>query len=215
MRIAGPYWLASRSPRRRLMLDEARVPIVVQPADVDDGRLAPGRVQPEAWVMALAYLKARRVVELLDRRDEPARGGTIIGADTVCVHDGAILGQPRDAEHAREMIRMMRDRTHITITGVALVTLHDSAASRTVSRMAPQRLLFFDCTSVTVGHVPDDEIDRYIAGGEWRGKAGAYNLSERAGAGWPIRVEGDPATVMGLPMQRLLRMLNHPAERAT
>lgn len=209
MRLTRPYWLASGSPRRRFMLDEAHVPIEVQPADIDDGRLTPGGVVPEAWVMAMAHLKARRVLELLVERGELSRGGTVIGADTVCVHDGVMLGKPRDAVHAREMIHMMRDRAHVTITGIALVTPGDRGG------WPPLRRLFFDQTRVVVGPLPDEEIERYIACGEWRGKAGAYNLSERVSAGWPIRVEGDPATVMGLPMQRLLRLLNPSTEAAT
>lgn len=211
MHIAGPYWLASGSPRRRMMLREAGVAIDVRPADVDDGLLTSGRVPPEAWVMALAYLKARRVAELLCGSGEHERGGTVIGADTVCAHDDTILGKPRDADDAREMILMMRDRTHVTMTGVALVTLHHAVADRAY----PRRLLFFDRTSVTLGRIGDDEIDRYIASGDWQGKAGAYNLSERVDAGWPIRVEGDPATVMGLPMQRLMRLILRSAEATT
>ena len=50
-------------------------------------------------------------------------------------------------------------------------------------------------------------IYSYVAGGEWRGKAGAYNLSERIQAGWPIECKGDPTTVMGLPMRKLSRLL--------
>jgi predicted house-cleaning NTP pyrophosphatase (Maf/HAM1 superfamily) len=56
---------------------------------------------------------------------------------------------------------------------------------------------------VRVGHIPDLEIEWYLASGQWRGKAGAYNLSERLTAGWPIEYDGDPGTIMGLPMRKL------------
>jgi septum formation protein len=215
-RFAGPYWLASGSPRRRKLLTEAGVPITVQPADIDDGRLSPNRVRPEHWVMALAYLKARRVAELLMQQDPAplARGGTIIGADTVCVFEGMILGQPRDEAHAAEMIRMMRHRDHVTMTGVCLIAMEQTTRKRQPLPPVAARLLFVDRAVVTVGDITDEKIDLYVASGEWRGKAGAYNLADRAAAGWPIECTGDPTTVMGLPMQRLARWLVGCAEDA-
>jgi septum formation protein len=67
---------------------------------------------------------------------------------------------------------------------------------------------------VTWGDVDDDAIDEYVASGQWRGKAGGYNLEERLEAGWPIECEGDPTTVMGLPMRRLAAM-SCPDNRAS
>lgn len=66
-----------------------------------------------------------------------------------------------------------------------------------------RRWLFADRAAVRYGRVSDAAVDEYVASGLWRGKAGAYNLQERLEAGWPVRCEGDPATVMGLPMRRL------------
>jgi len=176
--------LASRSPRRRQLLDEAGVAHEARPADLDDGDLTDAGSDPTHWVAALAYLKARRV-----RDDAPDR--FVLGADTVVVKDGAVIGQPRDAAHAREIVRLLRDGEHTVATGVALL------------RPGAPRLLFVDVARVRVGAVPDREIDAYLATGDWRGKAGAYNLSERQDAGWPLVCEGDPATVMGLPIRRL------------
>lgn len=68
-------------------------------------------------------------------------------------------------------------------------------------------ILFTDTARVRVGRIPIAEIESYVASGQWRGKAGAYNLAERLAAGWPIEYEGDPATIMGLPMRRLTRCL--------
>jgi len=69
--------------------------------------------------------------------------------------------------------------------------------------LAPRRWLVADRAVVRVGPISDEQIEAYVASGEWRGKAGAYNLSERIEAGWPIECLGDPTTVMGLPMRRL------------
>jgi septum formation protein len=193
-----PIWLASRSPRRKQLLEQSGMQaheLRIMPADIDDARLAPGHaVTPSQWVMALAYLKARRVKELIDAG---SRAGTIIGADTVCVApnaDGEILGQPRDLAHARRMLELLRNATHQTITGICLLDFHTS-----------DRLLFCDRAIVRIADVTDHQLETYLASGLWTGKAGAYNLSERIEAGWPIEVEGDLSTVMGLPMRRLKR----------
>jgi septum formation protein len=189
-RAGGPLWLASRSPRRRRLLAEAGVAVRVQPAGIDDGALRPGSVGVGHWVAALAYLKGRWVADALRRAGE--RVGTVLAADTVCVHDGRILGQPSSESEARRMLRAMRDETHETLTGLCLISLDDG-----------RRWLLVDRAIMKYGHVSDDEVEAYVRSGEWRGKAGAYNLQDRLRAGWPIECRGDPATVMGLPMQRL------------
>lgn len=206
MKIVPPLWLASRSPRRKLMLEEAGFDVRVQPADFDDAALQPAGASFANWVVGLAYLKAWRVADLVrgvgDRMalwanewSSFGREGTVLGADTVCVHGCEALGQPRDADDARRMLRCLRNAQHQTITGVCLISLATG-----------ERTLLFDSATVTVGDVTDDEIEQYVASGEWRGKAGAYNLSERIAAGWPIACAGDPATVMGLPMRRLKKL---------
>lgn len=208
MKLAPPLWLASRSPRRKLMLAELPIELRICPPDLDDAALRPGDVSPELWVMALAYLKSRRVVDLLrcvadqyalwwGHWSDHGGSGTVLGADTVCVAGAMLLGQPRDEDDARRMLKMLANAEHRTITGVCLMAL---ATGR--------RCLFCDSTVVRIGALSEAQIEQYIASGDWRGKAGAYNLSERIAAGWPIEYIGDPATVMGLPMKRLERMLN-------
>lgn len=179
------------------MLEEAGIEFRVQAADVDDGRLKPGKapVTPETWVMAMANLKARRVQRLLHSKSIVQ--GTVLGADTVCAHAGEMLGQARTAEEAEAMIRKLRNAVHRTLTGVCLINLTSG-----------ERSLWWDAAEVRMGFVKDQEIAAYAASGAWQGKAGAYNLSERLEAGWPIECKGDPATVMGLPMQRLRTVLS-------
>ncbi len=196
----SPIWLASRSPRRRLLLEQAGIDVRVLPSDVDDSDLEPTAVQPEQWVMALAYLKGRRVLERLHARGE--RAGLVLAADTVCVHRDEIFGQPCDAGDARRMLRAMQNATHRTLTGVALLSVESAS-----------RRVFFDEAEVHVGELSDAEIGRYVATGDWQGKAGAYNLSERLDAGWPIRCDGDPTTVMGLPMRKLTKWLGCVGQR--
>jgi septum formation protein len=188
--IEPPLYLASRSPRRRKMLAEAGFEFKVRRAGIDDAELLPGAVTSEQWVIALAYLKARWVADDLSATDR-ARG-TVLGADTVCVHAGRILGQPVHAEDARGMLCSMREAAHDVVTGVCLIV-----------RQRRERIMFADRATVRWRHVGDDAIEQYIASDAWRGKAGGYNLEDRIAAGWPIECVGDPTTVMGLPMRRL------------
>jgi len=185
--------LASRSPRRLLLLREAGYHVDTIATFIDDGQLAPGRVTVAQWTAALAHLKATAAAR---NSITPGADALIIGADTIVECDGRIIGQPRDADHARQIILHLSDREHDVITGVSIIHVATGCED-----------LFTDTARVTVGVIPSDSIDQYIATGQWRGKAGAYNLTERLAAGWPIQFEGDPATIMGLPMQRLSRHL--------
>ena len=198
MTFSGPIWLASSSPRRRQLLAEAGWRATVCTPHVDDGLLRPGAVSPAVWVTALAYLKGRDVISRQGAQLAES-GGTVLSADTVCVHQGDILGQPRDEAHARAMITRLTNELHHTLTGLSLIDARTG-----------ERLLFADATTVRVGELSGDQIDAYVESGEWRGKAGGYNLAERLEAGWPITCEGDPTTVMGLPMRRLHDLLNVP-----
>tara|TARA_R110000782_G_scaffold259836_6_gene350633 strand:- start:8146 stop:8757 length:612 start_codon:yes stop_codon:yes gene_type:complete len=181
--------LASVSPRRRQLLEAAGVPLDVRPSGIDDGRLSPGRCTPAEWVMALAYLKAVATARQADL--DP--GTLVIGADTVCVNDGRILGQPADEADAGRMVRIMAGRTHEVLTGVAMVC----PASR-------RRLVFVDRSVVTVGALDEERIAEYLATPLWRGKAGGYNIAERLDAGWPIEFIGTMDSIMGLPVDRTL-----------
>jgi septum formation protein len=200
-------WLASGSPRRRQILCELGIECEVRVPDVDDGVLRPGATAAPAWTMAMAYLKALSVLDRLHA--EGQRSGTVLAADTACEHGGVIMGQPADAAAAGDMLRRMRDSVHRTVTGVCLLDVAGGS-----------RRIFFDLTIVTVGDLSDARIEQYLESGQWRGKAGGYNLAERVEAGWPISWEGDPATVMGLPKRRLLPLLaqhasGSPADRAS
>jgi septum formation protein len=196
MNLKPPLLLASRSPRRRQLLAEAGFDPIVIDSGFDDARLSPPHegIDGAEWAESLARLKAEAALVRLAR--EGIVAGTIVAADTVCVIDSRIEGQPRDRLDARRMLHAIRNREHSTITGVAVLTLEGL-----------QRCHFADAARVTVGPITNEQIDEYLDSGEWQGKAGAYNLAERQAAGWPITCAGDPATVMGLPMRRLIPML--------
>ncbi len=204
--------LASRSPRRLSLLREAGFEVRTIPSGIDDLTLAPGRVTVAQWTVALAHLKARAArrclsvregIEARAQADSGAREisnapgeAIIIGADTLVEVDGRIISQPLDAADARRIILELSEREHEVLTGVSLI-----------HQPSMREVLFVDAARVSVGRIPNREIESYVASGQWRGKAGAYNLAERLAAGWPIEYEGDPATIMGLPMRRLTRCL--------
>lgn len=178
--------LASSSPRRKELLRQAGIafeavdPPVPEPADVGE-RLSPARLAE-----ALAYFKARSVAE--NRPDS-----LILGADTVVSLNGEILGKPADADDAGRMLRMLSDTRQAVITGVALLG-------------AERRCIASETTYVTMRELSDEEIDQYVASGEWRGKAGAYAIQETADR-FVTSLEGSFSNVVGLPMELVTRLL--------
>jgi septum formation protein len=204
-----PLLLASRSPRRRALLTQHGFEHIAVHPGFEDGVLEPGGVTPAQWVQALATLKA------FAGADQPeAAGRVVLAADTACLQAGTLIGTPSDADEARAMIASLVGHEHEVLTGVALLDLRGwegSAASLDEDR----RWGFVDVATVRVGEISDSELDRYIASGLWQGKAGAYNLSERLEAGWPLVFSGDPSTIMGLPMRRLSVLLSRMAATTT
>jgi len=198
--ITRPIYLASASPRRKRLLREAGVAFEHLPAVVDDSDQIRTTQSPDQWVMELAAWKAQHAARYLCDERNITRG-TVLTADTMCVHNGETLGKPHSASHAREMLHAMRNASHETLTGVCLL---DLATQRTHT--------FYDAARVTLGAISDDAIEAYVASDQWQGKAGGYNLIERQRAGWPIECEGDPTTVMGLPMRRLNALLQTETE---
>ncbi len=198
--------LASQSPRRRLLLAQHGIEHVASHPGVDDGCLVRGGVSPAEWVAALAYFKAAATMHRLGEWSYAPGELVIVGADTVVwkpagraalsASAGQIIGQPNDAPDAERIIRLLENGEHEVLTGVALV---DAGTGR--------RDMLVDRARVRVGVLGEDRIGAYIAGGQWRGKAGAYNLRERLDDGWPIEFDGDPTTIMGLPMTKLRRRL--------
>lgn len=171
------------------MLREAGIDHVITPPPIDDAVLPERLGDPAGFTMAMALFKAAQV--------QPIRAdGWVLAADTMA-HDGeALIGKPRDRAHAREMLSRWCGGSHDVWTGVAL--LQPSTG---------RRWIFADRARVTLEAIPDPALDAYLASEAWQGKAGAYNYADRVDAGWPLACQGDPCTVMGLPMKRLVPVL--------
>ncbi|GIV59708.1 MAG: Maf-like protein [Rhodothermaceae bacterium] len=187
MRLKPLLVLASSSPRRRRLLEQLGLRFVVRPSDTEE--VVPEGVSPETVVQALAREKAEAVA--------PAYPDALtLGADTIVVLDGEVLGKPADAAEAHAMLRRLSGNTHTVYTGIALV---HPASNRNVTA--------FEATRVTFAPLTDDEIAAYVATGSPLDKAGAYGIQDDHGALFIPRIEGDFFTVMGLPLHRLYRVL--------
>ena len=176
--------LASQSPRRRELLTLVGIPHEVRPADIDESYGA-GEL-PRAHAERLAREKAAVVA----RR---APDAVVIGSDTIVVLDGDVLGKPRDEREAASMLMRLSGRTHTVMTAVAVMW-------RGVERSAVEEV------EVTFHTLTSAEIDAYIATREPMDKAGAYGI-QGFGATIVSRVDGDYFAVMGLPLQRLVRLM--------
>jgi septum formation protein len=179
--------LASASPRRKDLLNEIGVRFSVQPSGVDE--IGINGEPPEAQVCRLARAKAR---EIADRFPNT----WVLGADTIVVIDGQILGKPESEEEARSMLRKLSSRTHIVFTGYALINSGLPNAER----------VRFVRSEVHIRSLTDKEIADYTATGEPMDKAGAYAI-QGIGAGIVERISGSYTNVVGLPLCEVTRDL--------
>ena len=178
--------LASRSPRRRQLLEQMGLrDFRIVCSDADE-TASPG-LTPPALVEALSARKAAAV------QHAAAAGDLIIAADTVVALDGRVLGKPADGPDAFAMLSALSGRRHQVYTGLTVVC-------------GAQRLTEHEVTAVTVRSLSSAEICAYIATGEPMDKAGAYGIQGR-GALFVEGIEGDYYNVMGLPVCRLGRIL--------
>lgn len=189
------HWvLASQSPRRALLLTEAGVHFTaIKPPFDDPPHPADTGSTPEATAMQLSLQKALSVQTI--HPDSP-----IIAADTLIVMpDGTLAGTPVSSTQAGAMIRAMLGCAHWVVTGVTLLLPQGHGQKEPIQ--------FADRAEVTLGNIPDSELNAYLATEHWQGKAGGYNLFDRQKAGWPISVLGDETTVVGLPMGMLQKAI--------
>lgn len=179
--------LASASPRRKELLEKIGLPFTVQPA-MGEERIT--QKSPAAVVMELSRQKAEEIAA--------AQTGDciIIGADTVVAKGEKIMGKPKDAADAKQMLRSIADDCHQVYTGVTLI--------RTGAH--PQSVTFQEKTDVFLYPISDAELDAYIASGDPMDKAGAYGIQGDF-AIYVKRIAGDYYNVVGLPIGRVYQEL--------
>ena len=179
--------LASQSPRRRQLLEEAGYRFTVCPPSPEAEQGDVAGEEPARLVARLAYQKAADVARRVER-------GLILACDTVAECDGRILGKPADEDHARRMLETLRGREHRVLTGLCLWPLPDGQPDTRV-----------EVTTLRMDRLSDEQIDEYLASGGWLGKAGAFGYQDRLG--WVHVIEGSESNVVGLPMELLAKML--------
>jgi septum formation protein len=192
--MSRPIVLASSSPRRAALLAAAGIAFERIAPAVDEEALGDGIASPSARAMALARAKARAVHAL--RPD-----ALVLGADTLVVLDGSVLGKPAGAAQALAMLSRLSGRAHEVVTGLALVGGGPDGTREDVT---------FVATAVQFRRWPAAALAAYAASGEPLDKAGAYGIQGPAGA-WVERIEGDFTNVVGLPVPRVVALLARAA----
>ncbi|MGD8452695.1 MAG: Maf family protein [Phycisphaerae bacterium] len=179
--------LASASPRRQELLRGILPEFDTRPCPHAEPQNKPAGVSPQHWAAALSYFKARAVAD-------NCPDNWVLGADTVVACGGRLLGKPQDAGDAGEMLRWQAGRESDVITGLSLVHLERK-----------ERIVVAEVTRVWMRDDPA-ELAAYVAGGDWAGKAGAYGIQD-VGDRLVERIEGSFFNVVGLPIERLTRLL--------
>ncbi|HIW40904.1 MAG TPA: septum formation inhibitor Maf [Candidatus Mediterraneibacter vanvlietii] len=188
--------LGSASPRRRELLSQIGVSFEVRTSGREEIYHS---AIPEEIVRELALMKAENVAgDLTDEQNEAPKDTIVIGADTIVVLDGKILGKPVDEKDAADMIGALQGRSHEVYTGVAILD-YDAQGEKNVSVHAVG-------TKVYVNPMDEAEISAYIDTGEPMDKAGAYGIQGRFAA-YIDRIEGDYYNVVGLPVSYVYQAL--------
>jgi septum formation protein len=184
--------LASGSPRRLLLINQAGIePDALRPADIDE---TPKRGElPRACATRLARMKAEAALNMI-RIDEELRGAYVIAADTVVAVGRRILPKAELLDEAAQCLRLLSGRNHRVHTGVCLVTPKETFRQRHVE------------TRVRFKRLSEQDIEAYLASGEWRGKAGGYAAQGIAGT-FLVKIVGSYSNVVGLPLYETLTLL--------
>lgn len=178
--------LASASPQRRRLLHQIGLRVKVEVSQIDEKMDL--RLSPQEFVCQIALAKAEAVGRRLGE-------GLILGADTIVVCQGEILGKPGSAEKAKEMLKKLSGATPEVVTGLALL---DAKTGRSMVDKV--------ITEVTMKRISDAQIAGYVATGEPLDKSGALAI-DGLGAKFIVKINGCYSNVVGLPLGRLMDMI--------
>lgn len=192
-KIVTQIILASQSPRRKELLTQIGMDFVVCPSTVEESVTG---MEPAEAVKELSLQKAEDVEKKTESR-YPDREILVIGADTIVVYNGSILGKPKDKDDAVRILGMLQGKTHSVFTGVTLIY---KGSTKKFS------VIFAEETKVVMRPMDEEEILWYVSTGEPMDKAGAYGI-QGLGARFIRRIEGDYNNVVGLPVGRIYQEL--------
>ncbi len=194
--------LGSASPRRRELLAQIGAEFEIRVSEKEEIYHSE---KPEEIVCELALMKAENVASELSEAERA--GAVVLGADTVVVLDGKILGKPSDEEEAARMLSALQGRSHEVYTGVAVLEYAESGEGAVPGGWKLEKKENYAVeTRVYVNPMTEQEIREYIATGDPMDKAGAYGIQGRFAA-YIDRIEGDYYNVVGLPVSRVYRTL--------
>ena len=184
--------LASGSPRRLGLLNQAGIePDSLRPAEIDE---MPNKGElPRALANRLARAKAEAALAGV-RIDEELRGSYILAADTVVAVGRRVLPKAQMLDEAAQCLRLLSGRNHRVYTGICLVTPKEAFRQRLVE------------TRVRFKRLSNDDLEAYLASGEWRGKAGGYAIQGLAGT-FVVKLVGSYTNVVGLPLYESMSLL--------
>jgi septum formation protein len=184
--------LASASPRRLALLEQVGIePDALRPASIDETPRKGER--PRNYAQRLARAKAMTAKERLEREPELA-GAFVMAADTVVAVSRMIIGKPEYLNEAAAALETLSGRSHRVYTAICLITDKGAIRMRTIE------------TRVRFKRLSREEIDSYLASGEWRGKAGGYAIQGIAGA-FVQKIVGSYTNVVGLPLIEAVQLL--------
>jgi septum formation protein len=179
--------LASASPRRETLLQALWVEHRIIPSLVDEAGPLPGTTTA-SHAESLALLKAAEVAARV-------KEGLVLGADTIVECDGCLLGKPKDRDEAHRFLQLLSGRSHLVVTGLALVQAGDGRTE-----------VGHEVTEVRMRALTSEEIDAYVQTGEPFDKAGGYAIQGAAGA-FIEGIKGSFTNVVGLPLGKLRTLL--------
>jgi septum formation protein len=185
--------LASASPRRLALLQQAGIePDALLPADVDETPLKSENAKELARRLSRQKAEIARKVA---RGSDDLRDAYILSADTVVLAGGRILPKAEVVDEAAACLRLLSGRAHRVYTSICLLTPKDALRERLVE------------TRVRFKRLSRDEFERYLASGEWRGKAGGYAIQGLAGT-FVVKLVGSYTNVVGLPLYETVALLD-------
>ncbi len=184
--------LASKSPNRKKILEKYGYDFEVDVSSVDESVIKNDDVKE--LVLALAKLKAETVA----RRHEDA---VIIGADTLVYFEGEQIGQAKDYEEAEKIMRKLIGKTHEVCSGVCVINTANN-----------KMLQVLEISKVTLNDVSDETLKEYIASGQYKGKAGAYNIDDPEFESFVRNIEGCHYNIKGMPIEKIKQMIKEVQE---
>ena len=184
--------LASKSVDRYKILNRLNISFETLDTNINESNYKDQYSDPIDLVKELAKAKALKAKELL-RSEE--NGTIIIAADTIVEFNGKIIGKAKNEIEAFQILKSLANRSHNLITGIAITSVDDTKI-----------IIDYDTTVVTFLDLSDDDIRNYLKSEEWKGRAGAYSIRDRASL-FVKEIRGSPSNVIGLPMQKIFKIL--------